>query len=190
MVFKSFVWPHNPKNINITMINDSKIYNLPGLGSFRKQNSKSYRIISGDGELFGKNAINQFEQLCNLFSQPSSGKLELTSIKSITAYFTELSMTSNPSPNIISYKFKFIEDIKTQVLPINPSTTDSQIGILANKTFNSNKREHTLDIGENLWDISCRFKVSIDSLLNANPNISDPYNVHDGLKVYIEEVHN
>lgn len=174
MVFKSFVWPHNPKNINISIVKNSNTLYLPGLGPFVQQIGKDYKIIYGSGEFFGKNALTQFNQLSNLFSESSlPGKLLIPPIEPINAYFCELAITNQSNPEIIPYKFKFIED------------TTNAIGNFNNNPTQNNKFYY-LKNNETLWDVANKFNINIDSILNLNPNLSNPYDVKPNLKVLIQ----
>lgn len=173
-MFKSFVWPNNPKNINISIVKNSNTYHLPGLGPFMQQIGKDYKIICGSGEFFGKNALNQFNQLSKLYTESSlSGKLLIPPIEPINAYFCELYITEQSNPEIIAYKFKFIEDTNNIIQNIKNNHTKSN-------------RAYYLKNNETLWDVANKFNISIDYVLNLNKNLSNPYDVEPNLKVLVQ----
>ena len=169
MRFKTFIWPNDPKNLNITMVKNSKIHYLPSLGPTRYQVGIDYRIIEGTGEFFGSKCYKQFSKLTKVFTESSSGELSISPLPPIKAFFSELSMLESPGPNIIRYKFKFIEDLSC----VNRSKSTT------NQTF------YHLKENENLWNIANKFDIKIENILKNNPLISNPYDVSSNQKVII-----
>lgn len=169
MSFKSFTWPHNPKNIEISMFSNSKTYYLPGLGPYIQSLGENYRIVTGCGEFFGPDAIANFEELSSISRENSVGKLFIPPITSMSAYLTEFSITAKSAPDLISYKFKFIESVtKSSDCPID-----------------CKNNSYTLSDNENLWNVSHKFKISIEQLLRNNPSIPDPYSTIPGQRISI-----
>lgn len=169
MSFKTFIWPNDPKNLNINMIKNSKIYYLPSLGPVRKQIGYDYRIIKGFGEFFGPKCVKHFNQLSKIFSESSPGQLLMPPMEPMKVFFSELSMNKSSKPNIISYNFKFIEDLSNFDQPY---------------IFND-KKFYQLKPNENLWNIANKFNIKIDDILKLNPSISNPYDVTPDMKVII-----
>lgn len=149
MTFKSFIWPYNPKHVEISICKHSKTYNLPGLGPYVQFLGEDYRIVTGCGEFFGPDAITNFEKLFSVSKEHSTGKLFIPHIASMHAYFTELSIVRKSGPALISYKFKFVEDILK-------STNIS-------KSYRNNF--YTLPPNENFEDVSHKFGSSVEQLL-------------------------
>ncbi len=169
MIYKTFVWPNEPKTLKISLVNDSKTYILPEIGPTRKKTGFTYKIIEGTGEFFGPRCYENFQELSLIFNDSSPGKLVIPNFPPMEAFFDELSLVSETSPEIISYKFKFTEE---------PLYFCDQQELNKPNYYNVEKNE-------NLWDIANKFNVSIDTLLKNNPEISNPYDIMQNLKVRI-----
>ena len=69
MKFKNYVWPHNPSTINISVKRDLKEVFIPFKGSIIQDYGREKRIVSGSGQFFGNDCIEQFDSLFFVFKQ-------------------------------------------------------------------------------------------------------------------------
>ncbi|MBP0979378.1 MAG: LysM peptidoglycan-binding domain-containing protein [Oscillospiraceae bacterium] len=160
MTFKSFVWPNDPSNLNITLLKKNKT---------DVDNLKILKIIEGSGNFFGPDCHKYFSKLSEIFNDPSPGKLLIPGFNPINAFFSELSITSAPSPEQISYRFKFSENI-----------------LKSNKTQKTNNiAYYYIKQNESLWEVSEKFDIPIETLLKKNPSISNPYDIKPEQKILI-----
>ena len=153
MKFKGYSWHHNPREIvfeNTKQLNET-------LAPFDKsvvQNTGRHNMrISGEGELFGDDCIEQFKELLALFREGGSGVLSIENVKPFHAVFESLTLIGKPKPDVLTYRFLFREVM---------SEADNV--------------PHTYTPGENenLWDVSYRFGIGIDALMALNPQVKRP----------------
>ncbi len=109
LAFKDFIWPENPEAITLRYLrrpqyekdaNGNPVY--LGLSLARRQ-------VSGHGVFLGPLAYDNFAELEARILDPNAGFLRLPQGDSIQAYFTELKLEQDPRPELISYRFTFLE---------------------------------------------------------------------------------
>ena len=144
MKYKNYVWPHNPSTINISVQRDLKEINLPFKGSIIQDFGREKRVVTGHGQFFGENCIEQFESLFSWFKQGSIGYLALPGMNSFLAAFKELRLVGNVLPNIVNYSFEFWED-----LSLGTNIVDLQ------------DEYYTALEGDTLWSIAIRYKTTL-----------------------------
>lgn len=166
MKFKSYIWPHNPSTIDISVKRDLKEIMIPFRGSIVQDYGREKRIVSGTGQFFGEDCIKQFESLFLVFKQGGSGYLSLPEMDSFLAIFKELELTESSLPNVLNYNFEFWEDL----------TPDTK-----NVYLQSNY--YTVLDGDTLWSIASKFDISIEELLSLNANIKSPNQLTIGERV-------
>lgn len=153
MKFKGYSWHHNPREIvfeNTKQLNET-------LAPFDKsvvQNTGRHNMrISGEGELFGDDCIEQFKELLALFREGGSGVLTIAGMPSVYAEFESLKLVGKPRPDVLSYSFAFRELMEER---------------------EDKRREIIAAENETLWDISYRFGIDIDTLVRLNPQVKRP----------------
>ena len=77
MKFKNYIWPYNPANIEISVQRAIKDVVIPFRGSKFQDYGREKRVVTGSGQFFGEDCINQFDELFSLFKQGGSGYLVL-----------------------------------------------------------------------------------------------------------------
>lgn len=154
MRFKGVEWHHNPREISFEC--EKQVNELKSLGesSYIQNLGRKNMIISGSGELFGEDCLEQFDRLLCLFKEGGSGTLAIDGMKSICAVFENVKIIGQPKPDVLSYSFVFREvmEYKTQSEPT----------------------VHIAQDGECLWDVSYQYQISIDSLIELNPWVKRP----------------
>nr|DAU20899.1 MAG TPA: LysM [Caudoviricetes sp.] len=160
MRYKGVEWHHNPREITFEC--DKKLNELksPYGQSYIQNIGRKNMKISGTGELYGGDCLQQFDSLLKLFKQGGGGVLSLPKLSPIYAEFESLKIIGEPKPDALTYSFVFRE--------------------VMDKKHSCKKIVCITKEGENLWDISYRYGIDIDSLVTLNPHIKRPDIVEDG----------
>lgn len=153
MSYKGFVFPVNPKNIRIR--HDRKVSRgaVPYGSDAVSDMGAAARVISGEGEFFGENAVNDFMALKAAADSGGAGMLYIPSQKPICAVLSRLDMLCEDSEGIVKYSFTFVE---------SESGSRGAAGVI------------TGDGRSCLWDISYKYGADIDILIGLNPHIRRP----------------
>ncbi len=164
MRFLSHTWHHNPKSLKISsgkkVIDLSVPYSSDVLQSFGETLVK----ISGVGELYGKDALAQFEQLSEIYRKGEQGVLCLPGLAPMYACFDSLVMELSPIPDVVRYAFSFTQVSKKK------------------ESFVKNTHTYAFE-GDNLWDYSYIYNVDINTLVKLNPHIMFINNLKDKERV-------
>ena len=166
MKFKNYVWPHNPSTINVSVKRDLKEVMIPFKGSVIQDYGREKRIVSGSGQFFGDDCIEQFDSLFFVFKQGGRGYLSLPGMDSFLAAFKELKLVGNSMPNVLTYSFEFWEELTSNM-------TDLDL----REDF------YTVMDGDTLWSIAAKFEIPVETLLALNTNIKSPNQLVPGEKV-------
>ena len=153
MKFKGYKWHHNPREL--VFEDEKKVSELtaPFDKSVVQNAGRRNMRISGEGELYGEDCLDQFLRLLELFREGGSGVLSIAGIPSVYAVFESLKLVGRPRSDILTYRFVFRELMEER---------DDKL------------REVTAAPNENLWDISYRFGIDIDTLVRLNPQVRRP----------------
>ena len=184
MRYKSFTFPHNPKIYTISYERQTATHKVP-MGIYTMQDlGRTCRVMRGEGEFFGRNAYSDFKELANVFYETGPGVLIHPVWMSSMAYFTELSLKQEPKQDYVAYTFAFQEGYFgyagfRQVSPAQAGTAAPQ------KAGAQAQQYHTVSAGDTLWGISLRYGVSLQSVLQLNPQISNPNLIFVGQKVRV-----
>lgn len=111
--FKGFEFNYNPHTFTISGRRNIVEFLSPVSGSIVQDLGASARTITGEGVLLGADCNKQYEQLFATFLQEQSGLLQIPDMKPFYAFFASLSVTAKPTPNLLYYSFKFIEDVRS-----------------------------------------------------------------------------
>lgn len=164
--FRDYEFEHNPETLRITSENNvvscDSLYGKADVYGFGSRP----RIVTGEGSIVGENCIYKFLRLFSVKQQNGSGILSLPSVKPFKAFFKSLEFAAEPTPELVTYKFVFVEDL----------TGDGG---------ERPEKYHTLGADEDLWDVSYRYDVPIETLLELNPFVARPEEVREGEEVRI-----
>ncbi len=157
MKFKNYIWPYNPSNIEISVQRALKEVIIPFKGSIFQDYGREKRVVSGSGQFFGEDCIDQFDELFFLFKRGGSGYLTLPGMPSFLAIFKGLELIETSTSEFLNYSFEFWED-------------------LAQEEINSILYEdyYTVLVGDTLWSIASELNIPIETLLMLNTNIKNP----------------
>lgn len=164
--FKGFEWEHNPETVEVVEEDNIIEHKLSRGNSYTTKNSSKCRRIFGKGMLTGYDCLDQFNKLLMLQNSSESGILTISGIKPFYAYFKKLKLLCEPSDNMVSYGFEFIED------------SDRNYTV-------KEKMYHTVENSETLWDIAFNYQKDIGYLVSLNPEIKRLDELEDGTKVRI-----
>lgn len=166
MRYKGYTFHHNPATLNVTHNRNLKEKQIPFYLSVLQDYGRCAMVVTGQGELYGEDCFEQYQRLFALYSQKNSGALSVPGINPFMANFTYLAMISEPEDNLIKYKFTFTEDMQAS-FPVN--STDSNI--------------HISEQGESLWDISFKYSIPVETLIELNNFIKRPDALEAGSRV-------
>ena len=151
--FKGYSWVHNPKILKISKEQNLREHHIPfGKSALQDLGGKA-RIISGTGQLIGEDCIDQYNQLVALHSKEGSGILSLPDTKPYYAFFKSIELACDPTPQVVTYNFVFVEDVTRQ------------------KTSSATMYHTVKNDKETLWDISYKYGVEMNTLVSLNPQI-------------------
>lgn len=169
MKYKNYTWPNNPSTIDISVKRDLKDISMPFNLSVIQDLGRKKRIVSGQGQFFGENCMEQFEDLFKVLKQGGTGYLCLPGMVPFLAVFSELQLIGEAMPNVINYKFEFWEDLSSSF--VNDNLEESYYVVLE---------------GDTLWSIAVKYNMSIEDLLSLNCNIKNPNQLIVGERVYLK----
>ncbi len=154
MSYKGFVFPLNPSVISIRHNRKTAASRIPYGNDFVEDIGSSGRVITGKGEFVGENCIRDFMKLKTVMDQGGGGILYIPSQKPVYAVLESLELSASDTQGAIGYSFRFIESFDT---------------------IQSNKKTFCYGNGSNcLWDISYKYAISINLLMQLNPWIKRP----------------
>lgn len=159
--YKGVTWNNNPKTLKIS--NGKKTVSVEYLTQSMdvREMMRRNTVISGTGEFYGDDCLEQFNKINRLFAQGGKGVLSVYGLPSVEAYFTDFQMLCPPKENIIEYSFVFTEaDTREKSLPKTPF--------------------HTAKNGETLWDISYKYSIPLETLAKQNCQIKTPDSIKEG----------
>ena len=168
MRYKDYTWPHNPETYSIRFQRSVAVHKIPG-GRYAMQDmGLTYRVMEGEGTFSGTGAYEEFRKLASVFYAGGAGELVHPVWQSTRAYFVSLTLTQQPTPDYVRYRFVFWE--------AEPETESAG----AQRT---SAGDYTVRQGDTLWAIAARCGVTLAALLRANPQIEDPNRIVPGERV-------
>lgn len=116
LVYRGFVWPHNPHTYKEEYIREPQYYKEDGI-TYYDSMGPMRRIITGSGVFFGEDAFQQFEALADLFAEGEAGDLLHPVWGRRYCYLTRLQLTQEPRDNYVSYSFEFTVALPNGAVP-------------------------------------------------------------------------
>ena len=170
MRYKDFIWPHNPRTFHVLWQRRVAVLDAPG-GRFHVQElGKTCRILRGEGEFCGETAYEDFERLVRTFRQDGAGTLVHPIWHSDAMYFTRLELTQEPRQDYVAYAFEFTE-------------TRGLGRVIQRPHPESGEEFYRVQAGDTLWSISAQLGVTVETLLQKNPQIANPNVLSAGQEV-------
>lgn len=178
MRYKDYVWPHNPRIYTIDY-ERSMVENKVPYGLYHLQDlGRRHRVMRGEGEFAGPDAYAQFGALANVFYSQGPGMLIHPLWQAAKAYFVELKLKQEPRPDYVSYSFAFWEDLEYYDSALREETHPEIQG-------GSDALIHKVVKGDTLWVLSKRYGVTLERILQLNPQIKNPSLIRVGQEVRI-----
>ena len=179
MRYKNYIWPHNPRVYSIDYERKMAVHKTP-FGLFHLQDlGRTNRIMEGEGEFVGADAYAQFGQLANVFYDGGPGLLVHPLWQTASAHFVELKLRQEPRADYVSYSFTFWEDLDYYDAKLGRETNGQDKPNAAGRLI------HRVVKGETLWGLSKRYGVSLEQLLELNPQIKNPNRIQVGQEVRV-----
>ncbi len=152
MRFNGYTWHHNPKELQVKCGKTVVKLGVPYFREIVSSFSQKLITISGTGELYGEDCLEQYKRIKELYEKGEKGILCLPQLMPMYVCFDSLVMHANTTPSVVTYSFSF-----TQV----------------DKRADEYVREETVTVlkSQTLWDISYESGVSIEKLRELNPQI-------------------
>lgn len=184
MRYKSFVWPHNPKVYSIRFERSMAVNKIP-FGRCAIQNlGMTCRVMKGEGEFVGADAYTRFQELAALFYEDTAGILVHPLWTASNAWFVGLKLEQEPRADYVRYSFEFWEDhggANTTLQAVN-TAAETEAGV---NSAGGEKQWHTVRQGDSLWAIAVENGLSLNALMELNPEISNPNRIFVGQKVRV-----
>ena len=165
MTYKTFTFPQTPTALRISEARATREAVIPFAGTSLQDLGKKRRQVDGEGAFTGADCVETWNALQGLFAQGGEGFLFLPGHDPFLAVLDSLKLSGPPSNDAVKYSFRFIE-----ALP--PEIADRA------KVFQA-------AAGETLWDYARRYGVTIERLVEANPEIRDIDALEAGQEVVI-----
>lgn len=202
MRYKDYVWPHNPRTYRIQYQRKVAVHKIP-FGRYAMQDmGMGCRVMTGEGEFFGKDAYTEFKKLASVFYREGPGMLFHPVWQSSTAYFVELSLAQEPREDYVRYTFTFWEDYRGYQRSVyhklaRVGSKESGLGVSVSageQTAETPAAEteaaaqpaetavqkpavqtyHTVVQGETLYSIAQKYGITWAALLTMNPQLKNP----------------
>lgn len=166
MRYMGYTWHHNPKFLQIESEKRVVRLSFPFADDLvQLQNEKPQRI-SGVGELYGSDCIEQYKRLYQLYKKGEKGILCLPTLAPLYACFESLSLEADDKKGVVTYKFSF------SVVRCVADSLKVSKSVLAMEN-------------DTLWDIACRTNTDIDTLIQLNTHIMFINDIKAGTRVRV-----
>lgn len=173
MRYKSFVWPHNPKTYAVQYRRKTAAHQVPQGLYVLQEIGPCARMMTGEGEFFGKGAYETFQALAAVFEEKGSGRLEHPVWKPTQAFFTELELLQQPREDYVAYRFTFEED----------AGEEGGMQLLGPRSERA--VWHLVSSGQTLWSIAAEYGTDTARILKLNPAIANPNSLAAGQLVRV-----
>lgn len=107
LIFKTFTWPQNPENYQVSRLREP-VYEKNAAGDTVFAGMGEEKItITGSGAFSGETAYTDFKKLAALFADSTCGTLTDPTWGQFSVFLTELELTQVPRSNYVAYRFQF-----------------------------------------------------------------------------------
>lgn len=107
--YRGMDFPYSPRSVQIQR--ERKLVRLlsPVSGAVVQDMGFLPAVVTGEGELFGPLAEQEFQKMKQLFDSDGCGLLQIPGQPAMSAFFAELSLARNAGPDVLRYRFTFVE---------------------------------------------------------------------------------
>lgn len=186
MRYKSFVWPHNPRVYSIAFERKLAVHKIPFGLHYLQSLGQTRRVLRGEGEFVGENAYETFKRLATVFYEEKPGVLVHPVWMTTTAWFASLELRQAPRRDYVAYSFEFWEveggsgqtKLTTRAAAVSGGASEE-----AGTEEAGERQYHTVVRGDTLWELSRRYGVELERVIELNPSIRSPNLIYPGQKV-------
>ena len=193
MRFKNFVWPHNPRVYSITYERKIAVHKIPFGRHYLQSLGQTRRVLKGEGEFVGEGAYDTFKALATVFYEETPGTLVHPVWVTTTAWFAGLELRQEPRRDYVAYSFEFWEAMPdgntTGLTSVAAGSGGTAAGGGAASGANptaAREEWYTGVKGDTLWELSKRYEVPLNRLIDLNPDIRNPNLIYVGQRVRIQ----
>lgn len=189
MRYKDYVWPYNPEWCAVTWERKIAAAKVPFGGYCLQDLGLTCRVMRGEGTFTGEDAYGEFQRLETVFRDGGPGLLVHPVWRAASAYFVSLELREEPLPDYVRYRFEFWED-GAAASGLTEVTRDAGSGggeLVIEWTAGNPGQEscYIVKKGDTLWGIAHRYGVSLQSLIQNNPQIKNPNLIYPGDRVVV-----
>lgn len=189
MRYKDYTWPHNPEVYIVEYQRRLAVHPVPFGQCVIQDLGSGYRVLRGEGVFAGEDAYEQFQQLAAVFRESGPGLLVHPVWHTERAWFASLTVTEEPLPDYVQYRFEFWEDwngYADGLTEVDVGTASAQNEEASSSTDSgTDAAVYLVRKGDTLWGIAKRYGVSLTALITANPQIKNPNLIYPGNRVNI-----
>lgn len=169
--FMGYTLHHNPHTLEVISSANISQYNIPDFTAVTQNTGNNPTVVKGEGIFYGENAFEQYMELKFISKSCKAGVLSVSGINPFCAYLSHIRLKCTPVDNYVEYAFTFTET--TDYLVEENSTAPTK---------------YTVQQGEDLWDISCKLDISIDTLIAFNSRLKNACDVSEGDVISINDI--
>lgn len=181
MSYGDYVWPHNPRVYEIEFTRRVVSHKVPfGLYTLSDL-GREHRVLKGEGEFSGEDAYDQFKELACMFYPGEPRMLVHPVWQAAPALFVKLRLRQEPRPDYVAYEFEFwecFEGYENKLRKIEKPIVSPEEGAVE-------KSSYTLKWGDTLWGLAVKNGMSLQKLLELNPQIKNPNVYYVGDVIYL-----
>lgn len=177
MQYKDFVWPNDPRTYTLSFERQTVVQKIP-MGSFTAQDlGLTCMVLRGEGEFFGKKAMEQFRALTRVFQSGGAGVLLHPAWHGGQALFTQLRMTQEPREDYAAYQFEFCQSTPQETI---------QTAYVTSRRGRGGRIYYTVANGETAWQICTKQALTMQELMEMNPELASPTGLTAGQRVRVQ----
>lgn len=165
MRFRDFTWRDNPVSLRVASARNVLETKVPYGMTQTEELGQERRKVTGEGYFTGEDCMDVWNSLQETFAQQGPGILQLPGVAPFWALMDSLELIGVQGKELVRYAFSFTE-------------WDGQGQFLGSGVY-------TAQSGESLWDYANRWSLSVETLVEANPQIQDICDLKEGEKVMI-----
>lgn len=186
MRYKDYVWPYNPETCAVTWERKIAPQKIPFGGYCLQDLGLIHRVMRGEGTFTGPDAYEEFQKLSEVFRSEGPGLLIHPVWQTASAYFVSLELEEEPLPDYVHYSFVFWEQESVSAgLSQIPVETAASAAAGKSSSAAGQSVVYTVRKGDTLWGIANRYAVTVQSLIQWNPQIKNPNLIYPGDKVVV-----
>lgn len=169
--FMGYTLHHNPNTLEVISSTNISQHNIPNFTAITQNIGNNPIVVKGEGVFYGENAFEQYMELKFLSKSCKAGVLSVSGINPFYAYLSQISLKCTPVDDYIEYTFIFTE--ANDYFTLENSTAPTK---------------YTVKQGEDLWDISCKLGISVDTLIALNLGLKNTCDVSEGDVIIINDI--